>query len=71
MLYSLDRLEKNTAIFIAENKEIKTNIKNVCPKIKEGYLYNQVEEKFILNEEESKKLKAENFNRLQKLINKK
>ncbi len=68
MFYSLDRIEDNIAVFILENKEIKTDIKNVLPMAKESYLYLLENGKFILSEEESAKVKNKNFNRLKKLI---
>ncbi len=70
MLYSLDRIEGNIAVFINKNKELKTDINNIFPKIKESYLYDFINEKFILNEEESKKIKSKNYNKFKKLIKK-
>ncbi len=70
MLYSLDRIEGEIAVFILEDKEIKTHINNITPEIKETYLYSFIDGKFILDEEKSNLQKAKNYNKLKDLIKK-
>ncbi len=68
MLYSLIKIEDDKVVFLLNDKEIKTDKENVIPKIKETYLYELINGKFILNEEESLKIKNSNKDLLKKLI---